>query len=445
VAVAERRGVHYAWVVAATTFVTLLAAAGFRAAPGVLIEPLEQDFGWSRGTISAAISVNLVLFGLIGPFAAALMGRFGLQRVVVVALVSVSTGAALTTVMDSSWQLIVLWGVVVGAGSGCMATVLAATVAARWFVARRGLVTGALTAATATGQLVFLPVLAYLAEDVGWRWVSVSIALSAVAVIPLVLLLLRDRPEDVGLTPLGAPLDHEPPPTIAHPVAAAFEGLSAVRRHGAFWLLAGSFFVCGASTNGLIGTHFIPAAHDHGITETRAAGLLALIGIFDVIGTLGSGWLTDRMDPRRLLFAYYSLRGLSLLVLDQAFDTHRIGLLGFMVFYGLDWVATVPPTVALCHQCFGRSRGTVVYGWVFAAHQIGAALVAWFAGASHGWTGSYRISFVIAGGLCLLAAVATQRIEPPGRGVTPADEGSASGGPAERGPERGPVPAPVPA
>ncbi|MPY93801.1 MAG: MFS transporter, partial [Acidimicrobiia bacterium] len=370
------RRAHYAWVVFGVTFTTLLAAAGFRSTPGVLIEPLEAEFGWSKATIGGAASVNLLLFGLIGPFAAALMARYGLRRVVVAALFTISVGALATTQMVAAWQLVLLWGVVVGLGSGCMAAVFAATVANRWFVARRGLVVGALTAASASGQLVFLPLLSYLASEVGWRWVSFTIAASALAVTPLVVLALRDRPEDVGLRPYGATEDYEPPVPPRNPIGDALGGLRDAWRSGAFWLLVGSFWVCGLSTNGLIQTHFIPAAEDHGIHATSAAALLALVGLFDIAGTLGSGWLTDRYDPRKLLVVYYGLRGLSLLVLHPALEARGFGLAGFMVFYGLDWVATVPPTVALCTQVFGRERAPVVFGWVFAAHQVGAAAAA---------------------------------------------------------------------
>ncbi|MGE0877017.1 MAG: MFS transporter [Acidimicrobiia bacterium] len=410
--------VHYAWVVFAVTFVALLGAAGFRSAPSVLIVPLEDDFGWSRGAISLAVSVNLILFGLIGPFAAALMARFGLRRVVVTALVVISGGALATTQMTAVWQLVVLWGVVVGGGSGCMATVFAATVANRWFVAHRGVVVGVLTAAGATGQLVFLPLLSSLAEHHGWRTVSITIAVSAVAVVPVVALLLRNNPEDMGLTAYGAGPDHQTPAPIAHPIRTALDGFTTARRYGAFWLLMGSFFVCGLSTNGLIGTHFVAAGMDHGMTETSAAGLLALVGIFDVAGTVASGWLTDRVDARRLLFAYYGLRGLSLLALDQVLASRNAGLVGFIVFYGLDWVATVPPTVALCSEVFGRDRGSVIYGWVFAAHQIGAASAAWGAGFLHELTGGYRISFVLAGFCCLGAAAVVPRI---GGSVAPSE------------------------
>lgn len=413
---------HYSWVVFAVAFVTLLGAAGFRSAPGVLIDPLREDLGWSRASIGAAVSVNLLLFGLVGPFAAALMARYGLRRVVVVALLAISAGALATTQMNSVWQLILLWGVVVGLGSGCMATVFAATVATRWFVRHRGIITGVLTAASATGQLIFLPLLSHLADRYSWRWVGLTIALSALAVVPLVALLLRNDPSDVGLRPYGAGDDYVPLPRATNPIGTAFSALGDVRRSGTFWLLFGSFFVCGLSTNGLIQTHFISAAHDHHIDETKAAGLLALIGVFDIAGTVGSGWLTDRVDPRRLLFAYYALRGLSLMVLDPALSAQNAGLLTFMAFYGLDWVATVPPTVALCGQAFGRERGPVVYGWVFAGHQIGAAAAAWGAGRIRDVTGSYRPAWIIAGVCCLVAAAGTQRISTPklhGR-VTPA-------------------------
>jgi predicted MFS family arabinose efflux permease len=405
--------------VAAVTFAVLLGAAGFRAAPGVLLVPLHDDLGWSRAVISSAIAVNLILFGLAGPFAAALMGRIGVRRVVLGALVAVSAGAALTTLMNAAWQLVLLWGVVVGAGSGCMATVLAATVATRWFVERRGLVTGALTAATATGQLAFLPALGWLADHVGWRAVSLTVAGGALAVVPLVAARLRDDPAELGTVPYGATHDYVPPAPVEHPVHAAFEGLKGACRVPAFWLLAGSFFVCGVSTNGLVGTHFIAAAVDADHSATAASSLLALVGIFDVAGTLASGWLTDRVDPRRLLFAYYGLRGAALLVLHHVLDAGGIGLAGFTVFYGLDWVATVPPTVALCTQVFGASRSSVVYGWVFAAHQLGAAGAAYGAGAIRGATGSYELAFHLAGGLCFAAALGVQRITARGRLRTP--------------------------
>jgi predicted MFS family arabinose efflux permease len=404
--------VHYAWVVFAASFVTLLGAAGFRSTPGILIDPLREEFGWSRATVGTAVSINLLLFGFIGPFAAALQARYGLRRVTVAALTIISLGALGTTQMTEPWQLFLLWGVVVGVGSGCMATVFASTVASRWFVARRGLVTGALTAATASGQLVFLPLLSRLAEGVGWRWVGVTIAIGALAVVPIVVLFLRDRPSDMGLRPYGATGDEDPAPSgkDIRPVRAAFAALGDAWRSGAFWLLSGSFFVCGLSTNGLVQTHFVSAAHDHAMTASTAAGYLALIGVFDVIGTIGSGVLTDRYDPRRLLVVYYVLRGLSLFVIDPALDMRGAGLLAFMVFYGLDWVATVPPTVAICIQQFGIARGPLVYGWVFAGHQMGAAAAAWGAGQLRDVTGSYRPAFVIAGACCIIAAAWVTRI-----------------------------------
>ena len=414
------RRVHYAWVVAAVGFVTLITTAGFRSTTGVLIVPLQDEFGWSRATLGFAVSVNLLLFGLCGPFAAALAERYGLKRVMISALAAVSVGSSLTIFMHQTWQLVLLWGVVNGIATGAIAVPLAAMIANRWFVRRRGLVTGVLTASNATGQLVFLPALAWIVESRGWRYAAVTVAIVAVAaVLPLVALFMRDRPEDVGLFPYGADAA-DPPASGGNPFRIAVDGLLEARRSTTFWLLTGSFFICGASTTGLIGTHLIPAAVDHGIGEIPAASLLALIGVFDIVGTTCSGWLTDRYDPRFLLVWYYALRGLSLLALPYVFDSPHFGLLVFVVFYGLDWIATVPPTVALTAEAFGRERVGVVFGWVFAAHQFGAAFAAWGAGAVRTWFGDYSWAFGTAGLLCLFAAGLVAQIARAGPEPLPA-------------------------
>ncbi len=403
-AISHLGGIHYAWIVFAVTFITLLAASGTRSTPAVLMVPLEAEFGWSRATISLAVSINLVLFGFVGPFAAAMMERWGIRPVVAGALLFIAAGAALTSLMTVPWQLYLLWGIVVGLGAGTMATVFAATVANRWFVQRRGLVVGLLTAASATGQLIFLPFLGWLAQERGWRYVSLTVALCTLAVVPLVLVFLRNRPEDAGVRAYGASEDDPPAAPRGNPVAIAFRGLAIASGNRNFWLLAATFFICGASTNGLIGTHLIPASVDHGMAEVTAASLLAVVGIFDVVGTTVSGVLTDRVDSRKLLFAYYGLRGLSLLFLPLVLGSPSFGLILFIVFYGLDWVATVPPTVAIASQTFGRAAGPVVYGWVFTAHQLGAAVVASAAGVIRTVTGGYELAFVGSGLLCLLAA-----------------------------------------
>lgn len=396
---------HYAWIMFGVVFIILLGASGFRSAPGVLMVPLQDAFGWDRGTISFAVSINLVLYGFMGPFAAALMERFPMRVVVSVALIVISSGALLTLTMSQPLHLYLTWGVMVGLGSGSMATVLAATVVSRWFVAKRGLAMGALTAASATGQLVFLPIIAKLASMHGWQAVSITIAAMALAVVPLAFIFLRDRPADLGLTRYGAPYGDTVTRSTGNPVRLAWTTLAEASRSMEFWILSLTFFVCGATTNGLIGTHLIPAGHDHGMSEVAAANLLALIGIFDVVGTIASGWLTDRFDPRKLLFAYYALRGLSLLALTHVLGNVNFGLIAFVVFYGLDWVATVPPTVALCQQIFGPGKGSVVYGWVFSAHQIGAALIAWLAGVTRTVTGDYVIAFYTAGAMAMIAAM----------------------------------------
>jgi MFS family permease len=396
--------IHYAWVAAAITFLTLLCAAAFRSTPSVLMVPLQHEFGWDRAAISVAVSINLVLFGLSGPFAAALMQRFGIKQVMVSALLLVATGVGLTTLMHTPWQLYLLWGVVVGIATGATASVLAATVANRWFVKGRGLVMGLLSASTATGQIGFLPFLAFLTGVAGWRAAALAVAAVALLLVPIVAVFMKNRPEDVGLRPYGASVAYTTPSPKGNPIRVSLNGLRLGARSGSFWLLAGSFFVCGASTNGLIGTHLIPAAIDHGISEVTAASLLAMVGFFDIIGTVFSGWLTDRWNSRGLLCWYYALRGLSLFILPFALRSLGVSLIIFIVFYGLDWVATVPPTAALATEIFGPETGSVVYGWIFAAHQFGAAFAAYGAGAIRTWMGDYLAAFVIAGALCLIAA-----------------------------------------
>lgn len=404
----KQHRVHPAWIAAAITWLTLVASAGYRSAPSVLIVPLEDAFGWSRDQISLAISVNILLYGLTAPFAAALMEKFTVRKVVMTALATVSIGAFTTIFMTAPWQLVLLWGVVVGIGTGSMALVFAATIASRWFMQRRGLVTGALTAAAATGQLIFLPALSTIAMDHGWKSVSITIAVAAAAVIPLIWWGLTEHPTDIGAKPYGAPENWQAPERLQGNAARnAIDALKNSAKHKDFWLLFGTFFICGLTTNGLIGTHFIPAAHDHGMGEVVAASLLALIGVFDVIGTLGSGYLTDRIDPRKLLFFYYGFRGLSLMLLPSIlFSTVHPSTLIFVIFYGLDWVSTVPPTIALCRTVLGPKYGTVVYGWVFTGHQIGASVAALGAAILRVKLGDYALSFYIGGIIAILAAAA---------------------------------------
>jgi sugar phosphate permease len=405
--------VHYAWRVAAVAFLALVMASGFRSITGVLLIPLHEEFDWSHETIGLAVSLNLLCFGLGAPFAAALIERFGIRRVVAVALGSIAASALLTIGMTETWQLFLLWGFVNGCATGAVSVPLAAIIANRWFVERRGLVTGLMTASYASGQLIFLPALAWLATF-DWRWAALAVALAAIVlVLPAVVGVMRDRPEDVGLRPYGAPEDWTAPPrAAASALTAAVGALATAARTRVFWLLAGTFFVCGATTNGLISTHLIPAAHDHGIAQVTAAGLLALIGVFDVVGTTASGWLTDRYDPRKLLVAYYGLRGASLLALPLAFDTAQAAMIAFVVVYGLDWVATVPPTSSLATTHFGPQAG-VVFAWIFTAHQLGAGAAAWGAGLVRTATGEYTAAFLAAGILGLLAAVAVPLIRRP--------------------------------
>jgi MFS family permease len=401
-----RRNIHYGWVMVGVTFLTALVSAGAVGAPGVFIVPLQKEFGWSTAEISSALSIRCILFGLMAPFAAALMNRYGLRNVALAGQLIISSSLIASVAMTQVWQLMLLWGVAVGIGTGLTALVLGATVATRWFAARRGLVVGILTASVATGQLVFLPVLASLTERYGWR-VALLLLCAALGVAAVVVLMgMRDRPSDVGLRPFGdagtAPLPL-PPPSHAPIMAAALGALRDAAKTRVFWVLFGTFFICGASTNGLIQVHLIPLCADFGIPQVQAAGLLAAMGIFDFFGTIMSGWLSDRYDNRWLLFWYYGLRGLSLVFLPFT-DFSFYGLSLFALFYGLDWIATVPPTVRLTAQKFGPERANLVFGWVFAGHQLGAATAAFGAGLSRTLLDSYLPAFFISGALCIFAA-----------------------------------------
>jgi MFS family permease len=405
----SRHGVHYGWVIVIVTFLTALTTAGAVGVPGALILPLTREFGWDTAQISSALAVRLVLFGLMAPFAAALIERYGVRRIVLTAIGMIVAGLSLALVMKQAWHLVVLWGIVVGVGTGMTALVLSAIVSTRWFSQRRGLVLGMLTASSATGQLVFLPLAAWLVDRFGWRYALAPsvIGLSIAAV--LVVLFMCDRPSDVGLLPYG---ETAPPPgaEIAAPQAApapafgrAFAVLGQISTSGTFWILFATFFICGLSTNGLVQTHFISLCADYGMPAVAAASTLAMMGVFDFFGTIASGWLSDRYDNRALLFWYYGLRGLSLLYLPfSTFSLYGLSLFG--AFYGLDWIATVPPTVRLSARAFGKEKAGVAFGWIFAAHQLGAATAAYGAGLSRSILLSYLPAFLAAGVMCLVAS-----------------------------------------
>ncbi|MEE3624552.1 MFS transporter [Nitrospirillum sp. BR 11752] len=395
---------HYGWVAAVLAFTTLLVGAGVRAAPGVLFVPLEQALGWDRATIAAAVSLNIFLYGFMGPFAAALMQAIGVRRTILTGLGLLAVTTITSTLMTQPWQMMLSWGLLVGLGTGLTSMTLAATVVNRWFIKQRGLVMGLLTASSATGQLVFLPGMAALATHFGWQAVGLTVGAAALVLAPLVALLLPDSPRAVGLAPLGGTLEDELPQKSGNPIVIAFTTLARASKSVDFWLLFGSFFVCGLSTNGLIGTHLISACFDQGIPEVMAASLLALMGLFDLVGTTGSGWLSDRVDSRKLLFWYYGLRGLSLFYLPlSGFSLY--GLSVFAAFYGLDWIATVPPTLRLVTDRFGRRDAPVVFGWIGAGHQMGAALAAYGTGLIRTEWGSYFPAFQVAGVACVVTAV----------------------------------------
>jgi len=397
---------HYGWIAAGVVFMILLTGAGMRATPGVFIVPLEEEFGWSRATVSLAIAINIILYGLSGPFAAALMQRIGLRKTAIYALALLTVATGLSSMMTHVWELMLLWGIVVGLGCGSIALTMGTIMVNRWFEKNRGLVVGLFSASMATGQLVFLPVLASAAAEGGFKPVVWIVSAAAALMIPIVFFLLPERPKDVGLLPYGKTVDDGIVQPQVNPLTAAISALGRASGSKDFWLLFGTFFVCGASTNGLIGTHLIAACIDAGIPEVKAASLLVAIGLFDLVGTTASGWLSDRVDSRYLLFWYYGLRGLSLFLLPYT-DFTLVGLTVFAVFYGLDWVATVPPTVRLTNDLFGKQDAPILFGWILAGHQLGGGFIAFLAGFMRTTFGTYGSSFMLSAILCMAAAMAS--------------------------------------
>lgn len=415
------RNIHYGWVVAGLTFLTMLATAGAMGSAGVLMKPLETEFGWTTEQVSGAMALRLVLFGLFGPFAAAFMNQWGVRTVALAALVMISAGILASFAMTELWHLVALWGVVIGIGTGMTALVLGATVATRWFGARRGLVVGLMTAANATGQLIFLPMLAAVTDALGWRAALTIVVAVLGATAALIALFMRDRPADLKLARYGE-TDITPAPPRAASLGALLlqplRTLADVSRSATFWVLFGTFFICGFSTNGLIQMHWISICGDYGILAVGAAGILAMIGVFDLVGTIASGWLSDRYDNRWLLFWFYGLRGLSLIYLPfSSFSIVELSV--FAIFYGLDWVATVPPTVRLTAERFGADRAPLIFAWVFTGHQIGAATATYTAGALRTGLDTYMPALIMAGILCLIAALAVMTINRPGGKETP--------------------------
>ncbi|PFH08745.1 putative MFS family arabinose efflux permease [Collimonas sp. PA-H2] len=412
-AIMARLRFSYVWIVVGIIFLVLLSAAGIRATPSVMILPLEHEFGWTVTTISFVISVNIALYGLIGPFSAAAMQRYGIRPIVLGALVLLAVGTFASTFMTMPWHMVLAWGILVGSGSGVAANTLAATIVGRWFETRRGLAMGLLTASSATGQMVFLPLMAYMVEHFGWRSVAILVASVAALAIPLVAIFLPERPQDIGMKRYGQ-FEDLPPEAVSkgkNPLTIAFGALAKAVKIRDFWLLFFSFFICGMSTNGYIGSHFIAMCGDYGISAVGGASILAAMGMLDLVGTTMSGWLSDRYNPRVLLFWYYGLRGIALIFLPHAFGLSYFGLPVFALFYGLDWIATVPPTVRLANDVFGRLAAPIVFGWIVAGHQLGAASATMLAGSLRNSLGSYTLSSMLMGAACIIAAILVLRIK----------------------------------
>lgn len=409
---------HYSWIILAISFFSIIVAGIVRSSSGVFIEPFESEFGWDRSIISLAFAVGLFLYGISGPFMAALIEVLGLKKMMIGSMATLLVGTLLTLVMNQPWQLILIWGIIIGLGSSLFLTVLSPYVANRWFVKRRGLAVGILTASTATGQLILLPVLAIIIDRYSWRGAISLIIILSIIMLLIIAFFMKNSPKDIGIEPYGKvdriQVDEEKPRN--NPIVIAFNGLFLAVKVKEFWLLAGSFFICGLSTSGLIGTHFVSYCLSYGIPLVTAASLLSFMGIFDLVGTTLSGWLSDRFDNRWLLFWYYALRGGSLVLLPFALSEGSVTLLIiFSVFYGLDWIATVPPTINISRQIFGVAKSGIIYGWIFAAHQAGAAVAAFGGGIIFNLFNSYTWAFFLAGVFCVLASLFVVLIKKEGR------------------------------
>lgn len=397
---------HYAWIILIVTFLSVIIAAVTNTMSGVMMIPFEKEFGWSRASISGAFAICITLVGFSGPFIAGLYQKFSVRKVLLVGMGTLLTAILLTTIMSQIWHLFIIWGIIIGFSAGAFLTVLNAYVATTWFEKKRGLALGLLTSSSAAGQLVFLPLMAYIVDHYSWRNAVLTIFSFGVFIYVLLWIFMKNDPADVGVLPLGAEKSNKKHANNVNPVKAAFDGLKLGAKSKVFWLLAGSFFVCGFSTSGLIGTHFISLCIDYGYKEVTAASILAFMGIFNMIGTTLSGYISDRFDNRWLLFWYYGLRGLSLLILPFALSTNSlIYLSAFAIFYGMDWIATVPPTIKLATDHFGKEKVGVIYGWIYTAHQLGAGAAAYGGGLVYSWLNAYQSIFIAAGIFCIVATL----------------------------------------
>src|SRR3984957_7508940 len=382
------RGIHYGWVMVALTLCFVICSSAVMSIPGILLVPLSKESGWSIGELSGPLGLRMALFGIIAPFAGALMLRYGPRNVVSASAALLILGIVLAMTTRTKWQLWLSFGTILGIAPGLTALALTTTIATRWFTERRGLVLGLMGAGTATGQLIFLTPAAWLTEHYGWR---MSLAPSAVMVGLVAIafyLFPTDRPSDVELPPYGEDVVLANPP-VPHGNAFALS-LAALRTASSsivFWVMAFTFFVCGVSSFGLM-PHFVTLCGDFGIVPLIATSLLALIGICDMVGTIGSGWLSDRFDNRWLLGIYYGFRGLSLIWFPFC-GFSIFGLTIFPVFYGPGFIATIPPTVRLTAREFGREQAPLVFGWIFAAHQLGAGVMAVAVGQTRDVLSSY--------------------------------------------------------
>ena len=399
----QSQRIHPAWIVLGALTLCLLASTGIRAVFGVYIKPMEAEFGWSRGALSMAAALSLLLLGAVGPFAGRLADRWGPRRVIVFALIVLGIGSILSSFVTRLWHIYLTAGVLMAAGAGGAALSTGSAVVARWFDKRRGLAMGLAAGGMSAGQLIVIPLATVLTLTYGWRssflWLGIGLL---VLVVPLGAWLVRNTPEERGVRALGA---QGPVQTAAQQAAAQQAGrvsISEAAQTLPFWLLMSTFFVCGYTSNGMVLTHFMPHAMDHNFTAMQASSALGVMGAMNIIGTIGSGWLCDRFGRRGPLATYYFIRGISLLFLLYVWDLQSLHL--WAAIFGLNYISTVPPTTTLTANIYGRFSVGELSGWIFFAHQVGAALGAALAGWIFEWTGSYSSAFVSAAILGFVAA-----------------------------------------
>jgi len=405
----DPRRLHPAWIVLGALTLCLLASTGIRAVFGVYIKPMEAEFGWSRGALSGAAALSLLLLGAVGPFAGRLADRWGPRRVIVLSLTLLGLGSIASAFVQSLWHIYLTAGVLMAVGAGGAALSTGSTVVARWFESRRGMAMGLAAGGMSAGQLIVIPLATVLTLWFGWRWSFLWLGVGLlVLVVPVGAWLIRNLPEERGVRPLGATGPSQTAAQMADARQAGRVSVSEAAQTAPFWLLMSTFFVCGYTSNGMVLTHFMPHALEHNFSAMEASAALGVMGAMNIVGTIGSGWLCDRFGRRGPLATYYFVRGVALLFLLYVWNVPSLHF--WAALFGLNYISTVPPTTTLTANIYGRYSVGELSGWIFFAHQVGSALGAALAGWIYEWSGSYSPAFVSAAVMAFLATGLTLMI-----------------------------------